>query len=335
MTDRARPGIPDQAPELSVVVPVYNEEAVLPAFHARLVAVLGELEEGGLACEVVYVNDGSKDRSLDVLRGLIATDPRLAVIDLSRNFGKEVALTAGLDHVRGQATVLIDADLQDPPEVIPELLAKLGQGFDVVYARRAARQGESLVKRASARAFYRVFSRLSELPVPRDVGDFRILSRRAVDALNTLRERHRFMKGLFAWIGYPQAELRYERQARADGRTKWSYWKLWNFALEGITSFSTLPLRWATYIGFGVAVASLVFGLGVVFKKLVFGEPVAGYASMMAAILFLGGMQILFLGIIGEYLGRIFGETKRRPLYFVKGLHRHSPPPGPRPDPDA
>lgn len=312
-------------PDLSVVVPVYNEEEVLPAFHARLTAVLDRLV---MSSEVIYVNDGSKDRTLDILRGYLADDPRLTIVDLSRNFGKEVALTAGLDHVRGDVTVVIDADLQDPPEVIPELLTKLNQGYDVVYARRAARQGESLFKRASARAFYRIFARISELPVPRDVGDFRVLSRRAVEALKTLRERHRFMKGLFAWIGYPQAELTYERHARAEGQTKWNYWKLWNLALEGITSFSTLPLRGALYLGLAVSTVSLVFGLGFVIKRLVYGEPVEGYAALMATILFLGGVQILFLGVMGEYLGRIFGETKRRPLYYVKGLHRRRVPPG-------
>lgn len=300
---------------LSVVVPAYNEEAVLPALHGRLVAVLE-----GLGCEweIVYVNDGSSDATLAALHGL--ADANVSIVDLSRNFGKEIAVTAGFDCARGDAVVLIDADLQDPPELIPDLVEKWREGFDVVYARRTRRDGETRLKKTTAKLFYSVMRRLSDVPVPEDVGDFRLLSRRAVDALNGLRERHRFMKGLFAWIGYPQTAVPYRRDPRHAGETKWSYWKLWNFAIEGITSFSIGPLKLATYLGLVTAATAFVYAGVIVVKTLLFGDPVQGYPSMMAAILFLGGIQLTCLGMIGEYLGRTFNEAKRRPLYLVNSL---------------
>ena len=304
-------------PTLSIVVPAYNEEEVLPQFHARLSAAL---ENIGLAWEVVYVNDGSKDATLPVMLGLQAGDPRVSVLNLSRNFGKEIALTAGLDHARGtEAVVVIDADLQDPPEVIPDLIAAWRKGFDIAYAQRNTRAGETWLKKATAAAFYRVMQRISgKVHLPPDTGDFRLMSRRALDSLLKLREQHRFMKGLFAWIGFPDIAVRYDRAPRAAGTTKWNYWKLWNFSLEGITSFTVAPLKIATYIGLITAIGALAYLAQLIFRTIFFGNPVAGYPSLLAVTLFLGGVQMMMLGIIGEYLGRIFNETKARPLYLVE-----------------
>jgi glycosyltransferase involved in cell wall biosynthesis len=302
---------------LSVVVPAFNEEAVLPIFHQRLVAVL---EKVCRQWEILYINDGSSDATLAVMTGF--QDARVAVIDLSRNFGKEIAMTAGLDHARGDAVIVIDADLQDPPELIPELVQQWQDGFDVVFAKRTAREGETFLKKATAKLFYAVIRGLSDVSIPENVGDYRLLSRRAVDALHALRERHRFMKGLFCWIGFPQVAVSYRRDARFAGQTKWNYWRLWNFAIDGITSFSIGPLKLATYLGIVTAICAFIFSGVVVFKTLIYGDPVRGYPSMMAAILFLGGVQLMCLGMIGEYLGRMFNETKRRPLYL---LNRFAP----------
>lgn len=300
---------------LSVVVPAYNEEAVLPEFHRRLTAVLNGISG---AAEIIYVNDGSGDGTAALLNDLRAKDARVTLVDLSRNFGKEIALTAGLDYARGQAVVVIDADLQDPPELIPELVAQWVAGFDVVYAQRTSRSGETLMKRTTAAVFYRLMSRVSRISVPRDTGDFRLLSRRALQALCKLREQHRFMKGLFTWIGFPQKAVPYQREPRYAGTTKWNYGKLWNLALEGFTSFTVAPLKVATYVGGFIALLAFAFALFIVYKTLVYGDPVKGYPSLMVAVLFLGGIQLVALGIIGEYLGRMFMETKRRPLYLVK-----------------
>jgi glycosyltransferase involved in cell wall biosynthesis len=308
---------------LSIVVPAYNEDAVLPEFHARLAAVL---DAAGLDAEIVYVNDGSRDLTLEVIRTLRRRDPRVALVDLSRNFGKEVALTAGLDHARGDAVVVIDADLQDPPELIPRLVARWREGFDVVYAQRSARDGETRLKRASAYLFYRLMQRMSRVRVPPDTGDFRLLSRRAVDALRQLREQHRFMKGLFAWIGFPQSAVLYRRDPRHAGATKWNYWKLWNFALDGITSFTIAPLKLATYLGLVTAFFAFAFGAFIIVDTLLYGNPVAGYPSLIVVVSFLGGVQLFFIGVIGEYLGRIFNETKQRPLYFLNAYQPAGPP---------
>jgi glycosyltransferase involved in cell wall biosynthesis len=304
------------AATLSVVVPAYNEEEVLPEFHRRLSAVLDNLD---LTSEILYVNDGSRDRTLETIQGF--ADPRVAVIDLSRNFGKEIALTAGLDHADGDAVVVIDADLQDPPELIPQLVARWREGYDVVYARRTARDGETLLKKTTAKLFYRFMQGINRVKIPADTGDFRLLSRRAVAALRQVRETHRFMKGLFTWIGFPQVAVDYRRDPRFAGKTKWNYWQLWNFALEGITSFTITPLKIATYAGLITACGSFAFALLVIYKTLVYGDPVQGYPSMMVVILFLGGVQLMSLGLIGEYLGRMFNETKRRPLYFINSVH--------------
>jgi glycosyltransferase involved in cell wall biosynthesis len=268
--------------------------------------------------ELIFVDDGSIDGSLQILHDLSVVDPRVAVLELSRNFGKEIAMTAGLDHARGDAVVVIDADLQDPPELIPEMISHWRDGYDVVYAKRTARVGESFLKKSTAYLFYRVIGSLSRVSIPRDTGDYRLLSRRAVDAVIELREQHRFMKGLFAWIGFAQKEVPYERQIRHDGTTKWNMRSLWNFAMEGITSFTILPLKIASYIGFLTAVGAFIFGLFMILDTLLFGNPVQGYPSLMVVMLFLGGVQLMAIGVIGEYLGRMFDETKGRPLYLLK-----------------
>lgn len=312
---------PEPRPAISVVVPAYNEQEVLPAFQARIIPVM---EAIGLPFEVVYVNDGSRDQTLQMMLAMQAADPRVAVVNLSRNFGKEIALTAGLDHAAAtDAVVVIDADLQDPPEVIPDLVAAWQQGFDVAYAQRRVREGETWVKKATAAGFYRVMQRIGgKVQLPANTGDFRLMSRRALDALLALREHHRFMKGLFAWVGFPSTPVLYDRAPRAAGTTKWNYWKLWNFSLEGITSFTVGPLKVATYLGLVTAVFAAIFGAQIILKTLIWGNPVAGYPSLMAVVLFLGGVQLMTLGIIGEYLGRVFNETKGRPLYIIE---RHLP----------
>ena len=308
-------------PALSLVVPCYDEQDVLEQFCARATAAM---EGMGEPFEIVLVNDGSRDGTLALMMALQAADPRIAVVNLSRNFGKEIALTAGLDHARcTEAVVVIDADLQDPPEVIPALLAAARQGFDVAYAQRSIRHGESWLKRTTAAGFYRVMQRLGgRVQLPRDTGDFRLMSRRALDALLALREQHRFMKGLFAWVGFPSVAVPYERAPRAAGTTKWNWWKLWNLSLEGITSFTVGPLKIASYLGVAVAFFAALYIVQLLVRTLFFGNPVAGFPSLMAAVLFLGGVQMMMLGIIGEYLGRIFNETKGRPLYIVE---RHLP----------
>ena len=305
--------------DLSVVVPVFNEEETLPHFHERLSRVLTGM---GLTCEIVYVNDGSLDRTLALMQQLYETDPRVTIVDLSRNFGKEAALTAGLDHASGTSVVVIDADLQDPPELIPKLYEELCRGYDMVYAQRTCRRGESRLKRATAAAFYRLMNHVGPVTIPPDTGDFRIIGPRGLAALRQLRERHRFMKGLFTWVGFRQKGIPYERDPRLAGRTKWSYWKLWNLALEGITSFTIAPLKIATYVGFVSAAAAFVYGAVIVVRTLVFGRDVPGYPSLMTVILLLGGLQLMALGIIGEYLGRVFNEQKGRPLYFTQAVHR-------------
>jgi glycosyltransferase involved in cell wall biosynthesis len=268
--------------------------------------------------EVIYVNDGSTDTTLDIIHALHGSDPRVALVNLSRNFGKEIALTAGLEHANGDAVVIIDADLQDPPELIPELVDRLQQGYDVVYATRKKRLGESWLKKATAALFYRLMRNVSRVELPNNTGDFRILSRRAVDAVVRLREHHRFMKGLFSWVGFRQTAIHYDRDPRHGGKTKWNYWQLWNFALEGITSFTVAPLKISTYLGIVTAAGAFVYGTVIIVKTLIFGADLQGYPSLMVVILFLGGVQLIVLGIIGEYLGRTFTETKNRPLYFVE-----------------
>jgi len=300
---------------LSVIAPAYNEQDVILKFHETLMNVLISLD---LQYEVLYVNDGSRDNTFNILKDIQSSNPNVSIIDLSRNFGKEIALTAGLDFASGDAVVVIDTDLQDPPELIPDLICKMNEGYDVVYAKRTTREGESGFKKATSFLFYRFINKLSYIKIPSDTGDFRILSRRALDELNKLREHHRFMKGLFTWIGYPQTEIIYKRNQRVAGETKWHYWNLWNFALDGITSFSTKPLKISSYLGVSVAFISFCYVIYVIAQKLIFGNPVPGYPSLMVVILFLGGIQLMVLGVIGEYLARTFSEVKGRPLYIVK-----------------
>jgi len=307
---------------LSMIVPVYNEEDVINSFYLKTASVL---DSEPYDAEIIFVNDGSSDSTLDILLHLKEADSRIVIVDLSRNFGKEIAMTAGLDYCKGDAIVVIDADLQDPPELIPELIAKWQQGYDVVYAKRISRDGESAMKKLTSKAFYRVINRVSRVPIPEDTGDFRLMSRRAVTALNSLRERNRFMKGLFAWIGYPQTAVLYHRDPRYAGKSKWNYFALLDLAVEGLTSFTIAPLKISTYIGFLTALGAFLYGIWIIFKTLIYGDPVAGYPTLMVVILFLGGVQLLALGIIGEYLGRIFSESKQRPLYLLNGLYQSSP----------
>lgn len=314
------PGLTEDVPAtasilLSVVIPAFNEESGIAEFHRRLSSVM---EKVGLQWEAIYVNDGSGDGTLAMLRKLRIGDSHIGILNLSRNFGKEIAMTAGLDHARGDAVVVVDADLQDPPELIPELVAGWREGFDMVYAQRRKREGETWLKRITALLFYRLVRRAGDVELPSEVGDFRLMSRRHVDAVLRLRERHRFLKGLFCWVGFPSKAVLYDRSPRYADTTKWNYWRLWNFALEGITSFTIVPLKVAMYIGLLVAAFAVVFGGYIVIKTLLFGNPVAGYPSIMAVMLFLGGTQLITLGLIGEYLGRIFNETKSRPLYLVE-----------------
>lgn len=304
-----------QHDQLTVVVAACNEAESLPLLHPRIRAALDGLE--GLRTRVLYVDDGSHDGTWEVLCRIAAQDPEVSLLRLSRNFGKEAALTAGLDLVEEGAAMILDADGQDPPELIGQFVARWREGYDDVYGIRVARDGESWVRRAAAAAFYRIIGRLSHTPVPADAGDYRLLSPRVLAALRQLRERHRFMKGLFGWVGFRRIALPYRRAPRLAGRSKFSLWRLWNFALEGITSFSTAPLRVATYLGLFTAAAAFAGGVVVVAKTLLWGDRVAGWPTMMVVILFLGGVQLIALGLIGEYLGRLYEEAKQRPLYLV------------------
>ena len=312
------------ADRLTVVVAAFNEAETLPLLHPRVTAVLDGLAGDGVEGHLLYVDDGSHDRTWAVLEALAAADPRVSALRLSRNFGKEAALTAGLDQVREGAALILDADGQDPPELIPQFVAKWREGYDDVHGTRTAREGEGWFKRATAHSFYRVMQRLSKTPIPSDTGDFRLLSPRALAALRQLRERHRFMKGLFGWVGFRQVAIPYRRAPRLAGRTKFNAWKLWNFALEGVTSFSTAPLRVATYLGLLTAALAFVYAAWIVLKALLWGDPVAGWPTMMTVILLLGGVQLMALGTIGEYLGRLYVESKQRPLYLVECLVDHA-----------
>ena len=299
---------------ITFVIAAYNEQAALPLMHARLAAVMDALDADA---QVLYVDDGSRDGTWDVMQQLAAADPRVGLLRLARNFGKELALTAGLDHVDTDAAMVLDADGQDPPELVPQFVAKWREGYDVVYGTRLRRDGETWLKRATAAAFYRVMGRLSDTSIPRDTGDFRQISRRVLDALRQMRERQRFMKGLFAWVGFRQVSFPYEREASVAGGSKFNYWRLWNLALEGITSFSTVPLRLATYVGVFTAIVAFAWGLWIIARTVLWGDPVQGWPSLMTAMLFLGGLQLVALGIVGEYLGRLYVEVKQRPLYLV------------------
>ncbi|MFX3622868.1 MAG: glycosyltransferase family 2 protein [Ectobacillus sp.] len=300
---------------ITILVPAYNEEDVLDQLYERLTAVLDNIPNYNF--EILFVNDGSKDNTLDIIKEFRLRDPRISYVDLARNFGKETAMIAGFDHAIGDAVVIIDADLQDPPELIPEMIKYWEQGYDDVYAKRRSRAGESWAKKWTAAKFYSLLKRTTRIPIQENTGDFRLLDRRCVEALKKIRETQRYTKGMFSWIGYNKKEILFDRDPRAAGETKWNYFKLMELAIEGITSFTTFPLRIASYFGFTVSFFAFVYMIWIIVKTLVYGESVTGYPSMMAVILFLGGVQLIALGIIGEYLGRVFNETKQRPLYFV------------------
>lgn len=306
------------SPELSIIIPFYNEKEVLLTCHDRVLAVLTSLDFNS---EILYIDDGSDDDSWLHLQAHLAAHNHTKVsthcIRLSRNFGKEAAMSAGLKHAKGQAVILLDADLQDPPELIPGMVYEWKKGFDVVDMQRATRAGESWFKRFTAHSYYRVMSHLSDIHIPENVGDFRLMDRKVVNQINQLPERTRFMKGLFAWPGFKRTLLQYDRDPRAAGQTKWKYSKLFHLAFEGITSFSTKPLRLATIAGIGLSFIALILALTVVTKTLIIGDPVAGYPSMITVILLLGGFQLISVGILGEYVGRLFIESKQRPLYAV------------------
>lgn len=301
-------------PVYSVVAPVKDEEETLPQFYQRVVDVMADLGE---PFELILINDGSTDRSLQVMRDLTKSDPRLRVVDFSRNFGHQIAISAGLDYARGQAVIIIDADLQDPPEVIREMVAAWKQGAEVIYAQRKKRQGETRFKLVTAKAFYGLIARITQVDIPRNTGDFRLLDRRVVDTLVTMREHHRFMRGLSAWVGFRQEAVMYDRQERYAGTTKYPFRKMLRFSVDAITGFSQLPLQLATTFGFLLAGISLVGILVAILLRIV-NHAIVGQASTLILVLFMGGIQLIFLGVIGEYLGRIYDEVRARPLYIVR-----------------
>ena len=302
-------------PFLSIVAPCYNEEAVIDIFLEKIFEVLERL---GRSFEIVFVNDGSRDKTLEVLKQKAREYAGIRVINLSRNFGKEAALTAGIDAAYGEVVVPIDVDLQDPPELILEFVKKYDEGYDVVVGKRADRTTDSHAKRISAELFYKMHNKISDIEIPHNVGDYRLMSRRVVEELKKLPETQRFMKGMFAWLGFKTAVVEYKREERAAGDTSFDGWKLWNFALDGITSFSTAPLRVWLYVGIVLAFIAFLFGAWIVVKTLLFGSDTPGYASMITVILFLGGIQLMGIGILGEYIGRIYLESKNRPIYIVE-----------------
>ncbi len=302
-------------PLVSILVPMHNEASGVEMFFTALAAAL----DPGLAdFEFICVDDGSSDDTLAKLIAAADRDARVKIVSFSRNFGKEAAVSAALDHASGAAVIPIDADLQDPPELINQMIRAWLSGFDVVYAKRASRQTDSLVKRRTAGWFYRVFNAVSDTPIPKDVGDYRLMSRRVVEVIKSLPEKDRFMKGLFSWPGFRSTTIEFTRQTRAAGRSNFNYWKLWNFALSGITSFSTVPIRVGTYLGLVISFLSFLYAAYVVVKTLVYGVDVPGYSSLIVIILFLGGVQLVVIGVLGEYIGRIYKEVKGRPIYVVE-----------------
>tara|TARA_R110001592_G_scaffold16881_18_gene71789 strand:+ start:7267 stop:8229 length:963 start_codon:yes stop_codon:yes gene_type:complete len=306
---------------ISIIVPCYNEEDVIGMCHDEITKVVDTLPYN---FEIIYVNDGSTDSTMDKLLAISKSDKRTLIINLSRNFGKEAAMTAGIDNVKGDALIILDADLQDPPSLIPDLIKMWKDtGADVVYGQRLIREGETWFKKFTANGFYKVINFIaSNVEIPKNTGDFRLMNRRSIDALVQLREKHRFMKGLFAWIGYKQVALPYNRAPRAAGETKWSYVGLWNLAMEGIAGFSTTPLRIASFFGLMISILSFIFGGYIVIRTLIDGVDVPGWATLTVMISFFSGIQLLSIGILGEYIGRIFGEAKKRPLYFIEDIYK-------------
>ncbi len=307
--------------KISIIVPCYDEEEVIELCHNEITKVVSSLPYN---IEIIYINDGSKDSTLEKLHEIRKKDKRVIVINLSRNFGKEAALTAGIDNVTGDALIILDADLQDPPELIPDLIKMWKDtDADVVYGQRIARNGETRLKKITAQCFYNVINfTANRVEIPKNTGDFRLMNKRSIEALRQLRERHRFMKGLFAWIGYKQVALKYSRSPRAAGHTKWNYLGLWSLAMEGIAGFSTVPLKVASFTGLLISFLSFLFGIFIIIKTIIDGVEVPGYASLTVMISFFSGIQLLSVGILGEYVGRIFGESKKRPLYFIENIYK-------------
>ena len=301
---------------ISALIPAYNEEECLYELYKRVSDVLSKLEKYDY--EILIINDGSKDKTLEILHDLNAKDKHLQYVNLARNYGKEIAMAAGLDYVKGDAVVILDADLQDPPELIPDMLKYYEEGYDDVYGRRKSRKGETWLKKTTSKLFYKLLQKSTRVDILKDTGDFRLLSRRAVEALKQYKEQRRYTKGFFALIGFKKKEFLYDRDPRIAGHTKWNYFNLFNLAIEGITSFSTFPLRLSSFLGIIVATIGFIYILFLILKTIIFGEPVRGYPTLLSIIVFLGGIQLLSLGVIGEYLGRIFDEVKNRPLYFVE-----------------
>jgi glycosyltransferase involved in cell wall biosynthesis len=301
--------------KITILIPAYNEQEVLSQLYERLSKVINRIPLYDF--EILFVNDGSKDRTMDIIKSFRKEDKRISYVDLSRNFGKEIAMIAGLDYAAGDAVIIIDADLQDPPELIPDMIKYWEEGYDDIYAKRKSRAGESWLKKWTSQTFYQVLQKIARVPIQEDTGDFRLLDRRCVEALRQLRETQRYTKGMFSWIGYNKKEVLFDRDPRAAGETKWNYMKLLDLAIEGITSFTTNPLRFSSLFGVVISFFAFIYIIWIILKTLIYGESVAGYPSLMTVVLFLGGIQLISLGIIGEYLGRVFNETKARPLYFV------------------
>ncbi|BCG61252.1 glycosyltransferase family 2 protein [Paenibacillus sp. URB8-2] len=300
---------------ISILIPAYNEKDVLNLLYDRLTTIINSL--GYYHFEILFVNDGSTDETLDIIKSFRKLDNRISYVNLSRNFGKEIAMIAGLDYAKGDAVIILDADLQDPPELIPEMLRYWEEGYDDIFAKRRSRAGETWLKKLTSSTFYKVLKKISNIPIQEDTGDFRLLDRRCVNALKHLRESQRYTKGMFSWIGYKKKEVLFDRDPRAAGETKWSYFRLLDLAIEGITSFTIAPLRLSAVFGCFISLFAFLYMIWIIGKTLLFGESVTGYPSLMTVILFLGGIQLLSIGIIGEYLGRVFNETKNRPLYYI------------------
>lgn len=300
---------------VTILVPAYNEQDVLNMLYERLVNIMNSNFKYDF--ELLFINDGSKDKTLDIIRNLREKDKRICYVNLSRNYGKETAMMAGFDYCKGDCVIILDADLQDPPELIPEMLKYWEEGYDDVYAKRRSRKGESFLKKFTSKMYYKMLQSVTNIEIQKDTGDFRLLDRRCIEALKQLRESQRYTKGLFSWIGYKKKEILFDRDPRAAGKTKWNYRKLVGLSIDGLTSFTTAPLRMSAILGIIISLVGFLYMMVIIIKTLVYGIDVPGYSSTMVVILFLGGIQLIFLGIIGEYLGRAFYETKDRPLYFI------------------
>lgn len=299
---------------ISIILPCYNEEKSLDAFFERIQPILHDIDNNW---EIVCVNDGSTDKTLDILRSYSNEDARIKVINLARNFGKEAAMTAGIDKCNGQVVIPIDADLQDPPELIPDMVKLWREGYDVVLATRNGRKGESWIKKTTAAAFYKIIGKMAHIDIPANTGDYRLMDKKVIESIKGLTERNRFMKGLFAWPGFKTTSIYFDRDERYAGDTSWNYWKLWQFALDGIFSFTTMPLKIWTYIGGLISLSAFIYASILIVKTMIYGTDVPGYASLMVVMLLIGGIQLISLGVIGEYIARIYRETKARPTYII------------------